>query len=54
MRERFPCPGCGRDMLRIDAMRDGEVAESLLRCPDGHLWLERRDVRGVRIVVAVP
>ena len=53
MRDRCPCPNCGRDMLKIDALRDGEVQESLLQCPDGHLWLERRDTRGVKVVVPV-
>lgn len=47
------CPDCGRDMLRIDALRDGEVVESLFKCPEGHAWLERRDERGERIVLAI-
>jgi hypothetical protein len=53
MSDRCPCPSCGRDMLRVDALRDGEVVESLLQCPDDHLWLERRDTSGQRVVIPV-
>ena len=47
------CPTCGREMLRIDALRDDEVVESVIQCPDGHVFLERRDERGELVVLAI-
>jgi len=53
MRDHWPCPSCGTHMLRVDAMRGKEVLQTLMQCPHGHVWLERRDDRGAKIVVAV-
>jgi hypothetical protein len=47
------CPNCGREMLRIDALHDDEVVESVIQCPDGHVFLERRDERGELVVLAI-
>jgi len=40
-------------MLRVDSLRGGQVQQTVMRCPHGHIWLERRDDRGARVVVAV-